>query len=176
MEERAAEPDPFSEGMAVADAAAPEQWGGITVGRDDWQPTPGQKREAIAGLAAVPMDIGGMGPKDIDRLAAEHVSDISAAMGVGGNRPLVPLIQNRAYSGHEWEWGNTHIDLDELWAKLDERGRQWLYDEVMEIVQNDSPTPAQEEPVTKKLVGPGDATYDEIKRESIDDKLIHRRD
>jgi hypothetical protein len=175
MEERADEPEPFPEGTPIEDAETPERYGGITVGADDWTPTAGQKAEAAAGHASVPMDVQGMGPKEIDRLAAEHVADLSESMGGGVQRTMVPLIQSRSYSGHAWEWGDTHVDLDELWAKLDERGREWLYDEVMEIVQKDSPTPAQEEPVTKKLVGPGDATYDEMKRENIDDKIVHRR-
>lgn len=175
LEERAAEPEPFPDGAAIGDAKAPKRYSGITVGADDWTPSAGQKAEATSGAAAVSMEIVGMGQKEIDRIAAEHVADISDAMGIGRPRQTVSLIQNRAYSGHAWEWGDTHIDLDELWAKLGERERLWLYDEVMAIVQDDSPTKAQEGSTTKKLVGPGDATYDEIKRDNIDDKILHRR-
>lgn len=175
MDERAAEPDPFPEGVDVSEVAAPETEGGITVGQDDWRPTAGQKEEATKGAAKVDMEVVGMSGTEIDKIAAQHIPDISSAMGGGPRRSTVPLIQSRSYSGHSWEWGDTHIDMDELWGKLDDKERAWFHDEVMEVVQNDSPTKAKDEPVAKKLVAPGDATYDEMAKD-IDKSKLHRRD
>jgi len=175
MEERAAEAEPFPEGVAIEKVAAPSSFGGITVGQDDWQPSAGQKAEAVEGQAAVPMEVVGMNGTEIDKIAATFVPDMSSAMGGSGARSTVPLIQSRAYSGHGWEWSDTHIDMDELWAKLSEKERAWIYDEVMEIVQNDSPTKAKEVEDHGGLVAPGSASFADMEKD-IDPKLLHRRD
>jgi hypothetical protein len=166
MAEREAEAEPFPDATTLDDMEAPERIGGIVVGQDSGFRPDAETKEAAAkeadggGLIYGQRMRFGMGQSHIDQAAQEHVTDLSEKMG-GRSRGLVPLIQSRGYSGHEWEFGDTNIDFDDLWEGLDDRGRAFLYDEAMDLVQNASPTKAKKVN-ERKLLGPGEQSFNEL--------------